>query len=438
MCSFLVTNKKISDNVNFYLQKRGPDKTTTCTVDNINFIHNLLSITGDLTTQPISDNNIFLVFNGEIYNYDEKESYSSDGYYILDCYKNYGDKFISYLDGEFALVLVDFNKQKVYFSGDIFLTKPIYASIENNEFGISSYKSALQRLSFKNIKRLIPNNYYSFSLKDYKVEYKGVIYDFNLDQKIDSFDLWTEAFINSLKKRTKNTRGNIVVPMSSGHDSGSIVCGLNKIGFNNFITYSFVGLEDIGVVEGRLKNIRNIKQYIENNVTANEVNEIKKLFEETVEPFDYGYNESSITHKGFDDIGAVGLYKILKTVKNDFNVKVQLSGQGGDEITGNVQTYGFCGKWNPKIFPENLHDVFPWANFYYGCNYSYLQKEECIAGSLGIETRYPLLDKVVVQQFLNLTSKLKNSMYKAPLTNFMTANKFPYLNGKLGFNLLVN
>jgi hypothetical protein len=35
-------------------------------------------------------------------------------------------------------------------------------------------------------------------------------------------------------------------------------------------------------------------------------------------------------------------------------------------------------------------------------------KEECIAGSLGIETRYPFIDRKVVQEYLNLSPDLKN------------------------------
>ena len=60
MCSFIVTNKNIEnlDTVNFYSQKRGPDNTSIQKVNNITFVHNLLSITGEFTTQPIFKNGI--------------------------------------------------------------------------------------------------------------------------------------------------------------------------------------------------------------------------------------------------------------------------------------------------------------------------------------------------------------------------------------------
>lgn len=437
MCSFLFTNKKVSnlDSVNFYLQKRGPDKTIVKTVNEFTFVHNLLSITGDFCEQPIVSGNTFLVFNGEIYNYDQSKSYSSDGYYILDCYKEYGSSFLQHLDGEFALVLLDLDKNKVIFSGDIFQTKPIYASIEGEYIGIASYKSALSRLGFNTVKRLIPNNFYTYDIASKKVDYNK-IYDFNLDQNIDSFELWNDAFLKSLQKRIKNTRGPIIVPLSSGHDSGSIVCGLTEINFTNYCVYSITGYEDERIINERFSKLNCIKKYSKKYISPSEMDNIIQNINSTVEPFFYG-GDHSATALGFEDSGARGLYQILREVKQDLNIKVQLSGQGGDEITSNLRNYGFDGKWNPSVFPDDLRTVFPWNNFYFGSNSSYLSKEEAIAGSLSIETRYPLLDKNVVQQFLNLTANLKNSCYKAPLTNFMQRANFPYNNHKKGFGILV-
>lgn len=53
-------------------------------------------------------------------------------------------------------------------------------------------------------------------------------------------------------------------------------------------------------------------------------------------------------------------------------------------------------------------------------------KEEHTAGAYGIEGRYPFLDKYVVQEFLWITSELKNSLYKAPIDNYLSSNNFPY------------
>lgn len=432
MCSFLVTNKNIDkiDDVNFFIKKRGPDYTNIEKHNKINFIHNLLSITGEVTVQPLCKNDIYLVYNGEIYNYNKH--YSNDTRFLLDCYMEYGSKFYNKIDGEYAIVIVDFNKNKIIFSGDIFLTKPIFYSIENNKFGIASYESSLIKLGFTEIHRPLPNHYYELSLDTYKLK-TSKIYTFNLNQNVDTFDLWNFSFEEALKKRTNNVHNKIIVPFSSGHDSGSIVCGLNNIKYNNFITYTFLDNENSDVINKRLKFITGEK-IIKSKISNTEYKNLRCKIDQEVEKFYYGYNYETRNKNGFDDDAAVGLYKILSDIKNT-GVRVLLSGQGGDEIYSNNQEYGFANKFNPRVFPKNLRNIFPWANFYYGGNYSYLTKEEYIAGSLGIETRYPLLDRDVIQQFLNLTCELKNKFYKAPLTNYLTTYNFPLFIGKAGFKL---
>ena len=44
-----------------------------------------------------------------------------------------------------------------------------------------------------------------------------------------------------------------------------------------------------------------------------------------------------------------------------------------------------------------------------------------------METRYPFLDKKVVQEYLNLTPELKNKFHKSPITNFLITNKYPFI-----------
>ena len=65
---------------------------------------------------------------------------------------------------------------------------------------------------------------------------------------------------------------------------------------------------------------------------------------------------------------------------------------------------------------------------------SYLAKEEYASGMWGVETRYPFLDKKVVQEFLWLSPELKNKNYKSILHEYFTNNNFPFDAGrKVGF-----
>ena len=137
-----------------------------------------------------------------------------------------------------------------------------------------------------------------------------------------------------------------------------------------------------------------------------------------------------------DDNGAIGCSYICSLAKKQ-GEKIYLSGSGADEI---FSDYGFNGvKYFDHstiggYFPNDLKSVFPWKNFFGNAQRAYLMKEEHVAGSYGIEGRYPFLDKYVVQEFLWLSAELKNRNYKSPLDNYLTLNKFPYeKNQKTGF-----
>ena len=63
-----------------------------------------------------------------------------------------------------------------------------------------------------------------------------------------------------------------------------------------------------------------------------------------------------------------------------------------------------------------------------------MSKEEFVGGNYGIETRYPFLDRDLVQEFLWLDVSLKNSSYKSAVESYLKKNNYPYdKNVKLGF-----
>ena len=100
MCSIGVTNisKSLLDS-NKLSKYRGPDNTNIISYNDIQFLHNLLHLTGDKTLQPFQKNNILAVFNGEIYNYLDFGPYKTDGEVLIDLYEKYGPKFTRLLDG---------------------------------------------------------------------------------------------------------------------------------------------------------------------------------------------------------------------------------------------------------------------------------------------------------------------------------------------------
>ena len=133
-----------------------------------------------------------------------------------------------------------------------------------------------------------------------------------------------------------------------------------------------------------------------------------------------------------DDPATRGL-ALICSLARDEDRKISLSGQGADEI---LSDYCFW-EWATELggrFPEELK---PWRNFNGNYQRAYLAKEEYIAGSFGIETRYPFLDTRVVQEFLWLKPELKNRAYKAPLREFLLSNDYPFReNHKMGFSIM--
>ena len=92
---------------------RGPDEQGTIDLDNIYLGHARLAVVDpENGTQPMSnhDKTVWVVFNGEIYNYRDFGDYQSDGECLLHLYDQFGTDFVTRLDGEYALTIVDFSR----------------------------------------------------------------------------------------------------------------------------------------------------------------------------------------------------------------------------------------------------------------------------------------------------------------------------------------
>ena len=433
MCGFAATNyinPKIS---NEKCQHRGPDLTTVeqCE-EGVWYLHNLLHITGEVTPQPIKKHNVVAVFNGEIYNYKEFGNYSSDGECIVDLYNTYGEKFCHMLDGEYAIFLIDYKLRKLIISTDTFACKPLWYEFKGDKFCVASYNSQLQGLGFTNGKKLYANKtqVYNFDTLEIIRQYNN--FKFDIAQKNNSFDNWCEAFSNSIKKRTQNTTHGMFLGLSSGFDSGAIACELHKQGVVA-TGYSIVNNENPDIMKARFDILPSTE-----SITLS-VTDFNKRKAELVQCEDFIYDDGHRNYNIKGDQAVQGLATICNRA-NTNNQRIYFSGQGADEI---ISDYGFNGKRIYKHsqfggkFPDTLEGFWPWHSFWDGTQIQYLNKEEYIAGHYGIETRYPFLDRQLVQEFLWLTPELKNSKYKSCLAEYLTRNNFPFEEEKRGFNVVV-
>jgi asparagine synthase (glutamine-hydrolysing) len=378
LCGFLVTNRTIDklDYVTEYLARRGPDKTVVYNHEGITFVHFLLSITGRLTAQPFISDGVVCVYNGEIYN---AAAYPSDGQCIIPWYLERGEEFYKYLDGEYAIVIVDSKKRRLLYYTDIFGTKPLYLAKDQEAWGLSSYRTPLLRMGFRSIERI-----------------SAAGFDFDLCQSKNTFDDWSSAFERSVEKRLSNK--GMFIGLSSGYDSGAIDCALQKLKVP-YTAYT-VGHE---YCEGR--------------------DAVRLPFRKS----DISKVEPSTLYNLEDDLATYALCQICAEARAA-GLRVNISGQGADEIISD---------YDPKrVF--SMKQALS-KNFYEGRQAMFLSKEEHVAGAFGIETRYPFLDRDLVQEYLWLSPALKNECYKAPLAHYMTANSYPFIAGqKLGFGSTIS
>jgi len=419
MCSFLITNKKITDLdvINKKLKRRGPDNTSVLHHNDMTIIHNLLHITGEKTLQPIIQNNTLLLYNGEVYNYKGK----SDTEYVFNEINTFGPGVIKFFDGEFAIATLINNE--LILATDMFGSKPLFYSKDNICFGASSYYSVLKELGFTNINKLSPNTIFNLS-RDEKIPSS----EFNLEQTIETFDDWEHSFLRSVSKRITDKS---FLCLSSGYDSGAIALAA-KLLRKDLTLFCVSSKENVEIIKKREEFLGPINYMEINDADILKHNSLIHALCDNYSFPDYNF---------LQDRASLGLSVIFEAAKKR-GLNVNISGSGADEI---FSDYGIKGRsvfWRDNtstlkgIFPESLKGVFPWNNFYEGRQSRYLYKEESVAGCHGIETRYPFLDIHQVQAFLNTSSKIKNAEYKAPLTHFFKKYDFPFERDvKRGFNV---
>jgi len=139
------------------LAHRGPDGEGTHISGNTGLVHRRLAIIdlspGGLQPMTNEDSSLWLVFNGEIYNYVELREdllkkghtfYSkSDTEVILHAYEEWGHDCLSRFNGMWAFALWDEKKQELFCARDRFGIKPFYYTTAGGSFLFASEIKAL-------------------------------------------------------------------------------------------------------------------------------------------------------------------------------------------------------------------------------------------------------------------------------------------------------
>jgi asparagine synthase (glutamine-hydrolysing) len=137
--------------MNGVIRHRGPDSDGFYVKDNVGLAIRRLAII-DLVTgdQPISneDGSIWVVFNGEIFNYPELRpslearghvfKTNSDTESIVHLYEDYGPDCVRHLRGQFAFAIWDIHQRRLMLARDRLGQKPLYYIQQNGTFSFGS------------------------------------------------------------------------------------------------------------------------------------------------------------------------------------------------------------------------------------------------------------------------------------------------------------
>lgn len=347
------------------IKHRGPDDAHYYIDDGIALGFRRLSII-DLEggRQPIlnEDGSLVLLFNGEIYNYQELReelikaghvfTTKTDSETILHGYEEYGKKILDRLRGMFAFIIWNKNTKELFGARDIFGIKPFYYYKKGKEFMFGSeIKSFLshpnfekeldedmiplylsyeyspdERTIFKNVFKLPGAHCFTYKNGELKVErYYKIEYKIEDDKSLEYWeDAITKEFTESVSMH-QIADVEVGCFLSSGVDSSYVVKEISK-GTKKVKTFS-VGYEEEKYSElpyaQDFSNVIGVPN-IANKVSADE-------FFDAVPEIQYYMDEP------LPNLSEIPLYFLAKNARR--YVKVVLSGEGADELFGGYPMY---------------------------------------------------------------------------------------------------
>lgn len=424
MCGFFfiksknpINYKKINSNLTNII-KRGPDSFNQIKLDDCFFSHARLSIIDlqDLSNQPFvcSEKRYYLGYNGEIYNFKEiknklirkglKFFTDSDTEVLLNGYIFYGSKILNLLRGMFSFVIYDSKEKSFFAARDPYGIKPLYYYIDKNNIVFSSsFKSIVLTGYSKKIINHLGNEYFNIfgtfdenelpfsdikSLKGGEHIKVNMYNDIKIKKNFSSVDYFQkeqfyeknidnlQEFLNfSLEESIKSHLCSDVpvgVLTSGGADSNAILRCLSKLNYNPLcITIDF-NLSD-SKIRNEIKNTNKIAQKLGFKISKKVISE-----KDIALSFPNFINDMDIP-----SIDAYNTWFASEACKAS-NLKVVLSGIGGDELFMGYKTFKIIPKimfinnfFGNNIFLKLFYKFM--SNIFNNNKISYLNYSKCIA-----------------------------------------------------------
>lgn len=368
------------------------------------FGHNLLSIYDSYDRQsklqPVSSDNLVLVFNGELYNFQTMRNFlskvgveaeiTSDAevlIYLIDFYSKKLDLLkavqsaIKLIDGDYAFAVWD--GENLAIARDPLGVKPLFFAQNDELFGFSSTRQSLKEVGLTDINTLKPEHilYNGEDIAPAQAIYEK-IYEGDVSKIEKMLRLSVLKRVNGLSE--------IGVIFSGGLDSSYLALLLKEISMNFPLKIKLyaVGAEGSKDVEAAIYASKFLNMDLEICEVTEEL--IRESLPEVV---------SAIGDDNLMKVG-VGLttYFATKMVAQD-GIKVAISGQGADELFGGYKRY-------LKSFVDGTlnYDLREDMSNMYHVN---LERDDACSMLNSVELRLPFLDKKLVELVLNIPDNKK-------------------------------
>ena len=386
------------------IKHRGPDQSGAYISRGLALCSVRLSIQ-DIASgnMPISneDQTIWIVFNGEIFNFIElrrelelrghRFSTSSDTEVIVHLYEEFGFDFLNRLNGQFAIAIYDKNRRELILARDRVGIRPLFYKKTRKGFvfgseikALSEYpgiqlsinKRALQQyftfwtaLSpetiFDEVYEVSPGSYLRIRLDDLNVQTKRYwnipIYPEKgktVKELGESIEQFKELFTDSVKLRLRSDVP-VAAYLSGGLDSAITTSFIKNIHKGSLKTFS-IGFDNKDFDESQYQNI--VVEHLQTDHFHRRIkdNDIAENFEKVV-----WHAEAPLLRTS-----PVPMFCLSENVRNH-NTKVVITGEGADELFGGYNIYKetkirhFWSKDpNSKIRPLLLKRLYPYLDHF--------------------------------------------------------------------------
>ncbi|MBL1280581.1 MAG: asparagine synthase (glutamine-hydrolyzing) [Fluviicola sp.] len=351
----------------------------------VGFGHRRLSIIdlSEHAKQPMHYQNLVLVFNGEIYNFEEIKSelktlghsfsMESDSEMILHAYEQWGEKCMDKFIGMFAFAIFDKEKNTVfcvrdrtgvkpffyYFKDGLFLFSSELKSFHEHpkfskEIDLDAVASYMQygnvptpHCIFKNCKKINAGHYFTIDLSNSPQNIEDIkqiqywnVYDYynapKLNLNYEEAKIQTEELLQSAFNYRMVADVPVGVFLSGGYDSACVTALLQKDRTEKLKTFT-IGVPDIGLNEAPYA--KDVAKHLGTDHT--EINCTEKEAIDMIPDLPFFFDEP------FADSSAIPTTLVSKMARE--KVTVALSADGGDEIFAGYNRYDYMMRYGKKL-----------------------------------------------------------------------------------------